>query len=215
MKKAVIFDMDGVLVDNTCIHMEAFEIFGERHGLEVSREKLLFTFGKKNAQIFSTMYGEGTFSDEKLVEMGLEKEEIYRDIFEKRIAPANGLVDILKELKSKGAKIAVGSSGSIDNVKFVLNRCGIEEYFDAIAHGDIITKGKPDPEVFLLAANLLGEKPEDCVVIEDAIVGIEAANRAGMAVVAMDTTFPKDMLSGYDMLIHDFTETDANAILSL
>ncbi|MDR2935792.1 MAG: HAD-IA family hydrolase, partial [Rikenellaceae bacterium] len=76
----------------------------------------------------------------------------------------------------------------------------------------IISKGKPDPEVFLLAAELLGAAPDECIVFEDAVVGIEAACRAGMNVVAMDTTFPAAMLSDYDLLIHDFTEIDASIV---
>ncbi len=212
MKKAIIFDMDGVLVDNRDIHMEAFETFAERHGLEVTREKLLLTFGKTNDQIFDALFGEGKYTAEEKHAMGIEKEIIYRDIFEQKIEPAPGLVRLLKELKTKGIKMAVGSSGPLPNVEFVLERCGISEYFDALAHGGIISKGKPDPEVFLLAAELLGATPDECIVFEDAIVGIEAARRAGMTVVAMDTTFPAGMLSDYDLLIHDFTEIDASIV---
>lgn len=212
MKKAVIFDMDGVLVDNRDIHIEAFEVLCNKHGLNFDREKILRSFGQLNEQIFEALLGKGALSPEKIEEYGIEKEEICREIFAKKIKPTNGLTELLKGLKRRGVKIAVGSSGPLKNVQFVLDRCGIAEYFDAIANGDMVSKGKPDPEVFLLAAKLLGEEPEDCLVFEDAFVGIEAARRAGMNVVALATTFPKEILSGYDMVISDFTEIDESIV---
>jgi HAD superfamily hydrolase (TIGR01509 family) len=144
--------------------------------------------------------------------MGRDKEVIYRELFSKLIEPAPGLVEFLKELKAKGVKMAVGSSGPRANVEFVLDRCGIAEYFEAIADGDMIAKGKPDPEVFLLAAKLLGKSPDECIVVEDAPVGIEAGKRAGMTVIAMETTFPAERLKGYDLLIKTFREIDATVL---
>ena len=214
MKSAVIFDMDGVLVDNRDIHIEAFQILFEKKGLQATYEQILMTFGMVNTEIFASLFGEGTYTTEEIEKMAAEKETIYRDIFAKKIEPAPGLVGFLKELKAKGTKIAVGSSGPRVNVEFVLEKCGIGIYFDAIADGNMISKGKPDPEVFLLAADLLGKKPEECIVFEDALVGIEAGKRAGMIVIAMETTFPKERLagSGYDMLIKTFHDVDASIL---
>ncbi len=212
MKTAVIFDMDGVLVDNRDVHMDAFQVLFDRHGLSATREQVLEQFGKTNIQIFTDLFGEGKFSPEQIAAFGKEKEAIYREMFEQVIQPAPGLVDLLEGLKAKGAKLAVGSSGPLPNVEFVLERCGIGPYFDAVSHGDLISKGKPDPEVFLLAAELLGKKPEECIVFEDAIVGIEAGKRAGMTVIAMDTTYPRERLSGYDRIISGFAEVDASIL---
>ena len=150
-----------------------------------------------------------------LEQLSLEKEALYRSIFEESIAPTRGLVDFLKSLKEHGIKIAVGSSGNTNNVNFVLSRCHIAEYFDAIANGDMISHGKPDPEVYLLAAKLLGLKPEECVVIEDAPVGIEAARRAGMAAVALATTFSRDRIPDYDILVDDFTQLGYEQMMRL
>lgn len=212
MKSAVIFDMDGVLVDNSEIHKDAFEELFRRHGFSASRDQLLFQFGKTNTRIFWDLFGKDRFAQEEIDRLGKEKEEIYREMFERQIVPAPGLVDLLKALKAKGAKVAVGSSGPLSNVQFVLDRCGIAEYFDAIANGDMISRGKPDPEVFLLAAKLMDTDPAECIVFEDAVVGIEAGKRAGMTVIAMDTTFPREMLSDYDAMISDFTEVDASIL---
>ena len=214
MKSAVIFDMDGVLVDNRDIHIEAFQILFEKLGLHATYEQILMTFGMVNTQIFATLFGEGTFTPEEIEKMGIEKEIIYRDIFSKKIEPAPGLIPFLAELRAKGVKMAVGSSGPRVNVEFVLDKCHIADYFDAIADGNMISRGKPDPEVFLLAAQLLEKKPEECIVFEDALVGIEAGKKAGMTVIAMETTFPAARLegSGYDRLIRSFHDVDASIL---
>lgn len=214
MIKGVIFDMDGVLVDNRDVHIEAFRQLFTQYGLTFDREKFMPSFGMTNDQIFKWQAPEllKRFSIEQL---SREKEERYRSLFEKAIAPTAGLVDFLKGLKQRGIRIAVGSSGGMANVEFVLSRCHIAEYFDAIANGDMITRGKPDPEVYLLAAQLLGLDPHECVVCEDAPVGIQAARAAGMKVVALATTFPREKLTDYDLIIDDFTQLTPEEVIAL
>ena len=214
MKKAVIFDMDGVLVDNRDYHIEAFNRMFARHGLSATYDQMLRSFGKTNQRIFDDTFGPGRFSAQEIAAMGAEKEEIYRQLFDPDIAPAPGLVPLLEGLKARGIRIAVGSSGPRRNVEYVLERCRIAAYFDAIADGEMISRSKPDPEVFLLAASLLDVPPADCIVFEDAVVGIQAGKSAGMAVIAMSTTLPKEMLqgAGYDRLIASFTEIDASIV---
>ena len=208
MKSGVIFDMDGVLVDNRDIHIEAYQILLQKYGLHATYEQLLAEFGKVNAEIFDDLFGAGAFSRAEVERLGGEKEAIYRQLIARKIAPVAGLVDFLKALKSKGIKIAVGSSGPRENVDFVLEKCGIAGCFDAIVDGGMVRLGKPAPEVFLKAAALLGKDPAECLVFEDAPVGIEAARRAGMSVIALTTTFSPKRLAGtgYDRLIRDFTE---------
>lgn len=214
MIKGVIFDMDGVLVDNRDVHIEAFRRLFTKYGLVFDREKFMPCFGMTNDQIFKWQAPEllERFDIEQLSQ---EKEGLYRTLFETAIAPTAGLVDFLKGLKTRGIKISVGSSGGTANVNFVLTRCGIAEYFDAIANGDMITRGKPDPEVYLLAAQLLGLKPDECVVCEDAPVGIEAARAAGMRVVALATTFPREKIGDYDLIVDDFTQLTPEEVLAL
>lgn len=214
MKRAVIFDMDGVLVDNRDVHIESFKVFCERNNHPFSLEKLMSMFGMNNREIMPQLLPELT-AERGIERMSDEKEAIYREIYSATIQPVAGLVDFIKELKHAGFLIAVGSSGNNDNVNFVLERCGIAQYFDAIANGDMITKGKPDPEVFLLAAELLKVEPQDCVVIEDSFAGIEAARRAGMKVIALATTSPRDAHSDYDFIADDFTTINVNLINKL
>ena len=198
MIKGVIFDMDGVLVDNRDAHIEAFTRLFKKYGVPFDREKFMPSFGMTNDMIFARQAPE-LLERYPLEQLSLEKEALYRSIFEESIAPTRGLVDFLKSLKEHGIKIAVGSSGNTNNVNFVLSRCRIAEYFDAIANGDMISHGKP----------------EECVVIEDAPVGIEAARRAGMAAVALATTFSRDRIPDYDILVDDFTQLGYEQVMHL
>ena len=215
MVKTVIFDMDGVLVDNRDIHIEAFVVFCKRYGIDISTTELLKHFGKGNDEILPVVLPQHIIDQKGLDVLADEKEEIYREIFEKTIKPTSGLIEFLKDLKKMGIKMGVGSSGQSANVNFVLERCGISTFFDVIANGDMVTKCKPDPEVFILAANLLGTKPEECVVIEDSFAGIEAAHSAGMKVIAMATTYSQEELKGqskFDMIVDDFRELTADIV---
>lgn len=213
MIKAVIFDMDGVLVDNSPVHTESFIIFCKRYGIELTSDALLPYFGMGNDEIMPGIFGR-EMDKEEIDRLADEKEQVYREIFENRIKPHTGLVEILQELKSRGVKLAVGSSGIEKNVNFVLEKCGIASYFDAIANGDMISHAKPDPEVFLLAAKLLGERPEDCVVFEDSFAGVKAANAAGMKVIALTTTYPREQHTNCDGIIDDFTQISVDDLLS-
>lgn len=211
-KKGVIFDMDGVLVDNSEIHTDAFVIYCKRHGMELDREMMRPFYGMGNADIFAGLF-QKSFTPEELVVMGEEKEAIYREIFEAQMEPQKGLIPLLEELKARGLKIAVGSSAMRKNVDFVLEKCGIADYFDAISCGDMVSKAKPDPEVFIIAAKLLGEDPRNCVVVEDAFAGIKAARAIGSRVVVLTTTYPREQHTDFDMLIDDFTQITADELL--
>ena len=184
MIKGVIFDMDGVLVDNRDAHIEAFEIICRKYGVPFDREKFMPSFGMTN------------------------------DLILERLMP-----EVIRRTdwrqKADGFLVGLGSSGNTPNVNFVLERCGIAKYFDAIANGDMISRGKPDPEVYLLAARKLGLAPAECIVAEDAPVGIEAARRAGMSVIGVATTFRREDLSDYDLLIDDFTQIGPQQIRAL
>ena len=135
-----------------------------------------------------------------------------------RIVPTPGLIDFLDDLKANNIKCAVGSSGPKDNVEFVLDSCKIKEYFEGVANGDMVTKCKPDPEVFLLAAKLIEMNPEECVVIEDSFAGMQAARAANMKIVALATTYSRDELiegASFDILHDNFTTLTAKYIQNM
>ena len=189
MIKGAIFDMDGTLVDNTPVHIRAFEIFCERYGIRDWKEKLGQAYGMGNDDIMRLIMPAEVIREKGLAALAEEKESIYREIYAPEIVPMPGLTDLLQRLRNAGIRCAVGSSGCRANVDFVLEKCDIESFFDAKINGDMVTRCKPDPEIYLLAAEGLHLLPADCLVFEDARAGITAARRAGAGrIVALVTT---------------------------
>lgn len=219
MIRGVLFDMDGVLVNNTQAHVKAFEIFCERYGVEDWQHKLQTAFGMGNDDIMRLILPEEIIREKGMKALGEEKEAIYREVYAPEIRPVRGLVELLEELRRRGIRCAVGSSGCRENVDFVLSNCGITDYFSCIVSGDRVTRCKPDPEIYLLAAEGLHLPSAECLVFEDARVGITAARRAGAGrIVALATTLSRDILETQteaDVIIDDFASiTDLDALLS-
>lgn len=183
----VIFDMDGVLVLSEDAHFESWTQVAAQHGVQMTRELFLSTFGQVNEDCIKTMFGPQTPAE--LVEhIADEKERAYRDIVRAEVPLAPGLVPLLDLLRSAGARLAVGSSAPPENVDLILDAGGLRDYFSVSVDGKQVSRGKPAPDVFLIAAEKLGLAPEHCIVIEDAPVGIQAARAAGMRAVAVATT---------------------------
>lgn len=214
MLKGLLFDMDGVLVNNLDIHRQAFAEFFRRYGVERTFDDLSRVFGKGNDDIMGELMPADVVERVGIRELGYEKEAIYREIYAPIITPQPGLLAFLAEAGSAGLRSAVGSSGYRVNVDFVLERCNIERYFSAIVAGDEVTRCKPDPEIYLTAAAKLGLKPSECIVFEDAEAGIEAAKRAGIKVVALATTFSREFLSttDADVIVDDFTQVNVEML---
>lgn len=205
MIQGALFDMDGTLVDNSAVHIEAFEIFCARYGVADWREKLAQAFGMGNDDIMRSIMPAEVLREKGVAALSDEKEAIYREIYAPTIRPVEGLVGLLERLREAGIRCAVGSSGCRTNVDFVLEKCGIGHYFDAIVSGDRATRCKPDPEIYLTAAAALELTPAACVVFEDAKAGIEAARRAGAGrIVTLTTTLPREVLAA---------ETEADTII--
>lgn len=217
MLKGLLFDMDGVLVNNLEVHRQAFAEFFRRYGVERSFDELNRHFGKGNDDIMGELMPREIVERVGIRELGYEKEAIYREIYEPTITPQLGLLTFLAEASEHGLKAAVGSSGCKANVDFVLDKCHISDYFSATVAGDQVTHCKPHPEIYFTAASKLGLEPCECVVFEDAEAGIEAARRAGMKVVALATTFDREFLEQLspDMIIDDFRDIDVDKLLQL
>jgi beta-phosphoglucomutase family hydrolase len=217
MLKGLLFDMDGVLVNNLEVHRAAFAEFFRRYGVERSFDELSRVFGKGNDDIMGELMPKEVVERVGIRELGYEKEAIYREIYAPIIEPQPGLLKFLAEAEEAGLRSAVGSSGYRVNVDFVLDKCRIRSYFEAIVAGDEVTRCKPDPEIYLTAAAKLGLKPEECVVFEDAEAGIEAAKRAGIKVVALATTFSREFLEGTeaDAIVDDFREVSVEMLQQL
>ena len=208
--RGALFDMDGTLVDNSAVHVRAFELFCNRYGVADWQEKLNRAFGMGSDDIMRMILPEEVISERGLQALADEKEAIYREIYAPEIRPVEGLRELLDRLRCEGVRCAVGSSGCRQNVDFVLEKCGIADCFDAIVSGDAVTHCKPNPEIYLTAANKLGLSAEECAVFEDAEAGIEAAERASAGrIVVIATTLTPDYIRDHtaaDRIINDFTE---------
>ncbi len=209
MLKGVIFDMDGVLVDNMTVHMDAFTEIARRYGVDLDIEATLGMAGKGNDEIFEALFPAEIVKKVGPQTLGVEKEAIYREIYAPKLAPVPGLIEFLAALKSAGIKIAVGTSAPQANMDFVFDGLGIRQYFDVIVNADMVTRCKPDPEIYQVAVAKLGLQPDECLVFEDAPAGIQAARAAGIKVVTLTTTLSKSILEqthGVAMIISDFTK---------
>jgi HAD superfamily hydrolase (TIGR01509 family) len=209
-----IFDHDGVLVDSLELHQQAWVELGRRTGLALTPEFIRETFGMTNFSIFRRLLGHA-ISDEEMVRYSDQKEVCYRDVARGRIHLMDGVREVLDALKARGVRLAIGSSGVRPNMDLTVHECGLDGRFAAIASLEDITRGKPDPEVFLVAAAKAGVEPSRSVVFEDAPVGIQAAKAAGMYAVGLTTTHPSAALqeAGADEVVKNLVGYDVPSLL--
>ena len=188
--KAVIFDWDGVVIDSSAQHERAWEILAKEISKPLPDGHFLLGFGKKNQVIIPEILGWAT-DPTTITSLSNRKEEIYRELVQASgIHVLPGARELLAALLEAGIPRSIGSSTPRANLDAIFAATGLDAFFDAIACGDDVTHGKPAPDIFLLAAQRLHIPPADCLVIEDAHVGLEAARRAGMATLAVATTNP-------------------------
>jgi beta-phosphoglucomutase family hydrolase len=188
--KGVIFDWDGVVIDSSAQHERSWEILAKEISKPLPEGHFKLGFGKKNQVIIPGIL-QWASEEKEVQQLADRKEEIYRELVNQsgvHILP--GARERLAALREEGIPAAVGSSTPRGNLNAIFAATGLDEYFEAVVCGDDVTNGKPSPDVFLLAAHKLGLSAADCLVIEDAHAGIEAALRAGMRVLAVATTNP-------------------------
>lgn len=213
---AVIFDMDGTMVDNTPYHYKTWQVMFEKYGMgELTSHTYYSEFS--GVPVFDTverLFGSNRDND-GLNQLVKEKETIYQDLYTAHATPVNGLIELLEELKQNGIKIAIASSASIHDIDFVLERIHVRDYFDVIVDGSQVSKGKPSPEIFLKTADSLQTLPANCAVIEDSIAGIKAGNAAGMQVIGITTGNTAEKLQPSALVINDFTQLNVKKLAEL
>lgn len=189
MTYAVIFDVDGVLVDSYRAHFESWFVVAAEVGVTFTEQQFAATFGRTSRDIIKQLWGEkANMSDARIAELDDRKEAEYRRIIADDFPHMDGAVELVESLHEAGFKLAVGSSGPPANVELVLDKLGRARMFDAMVTGVDVTRGKPDPQVFQLAAERLDVAPDCCAVVEDAPAGVAAANRAGMLSIGFAST---------------------------
>jgi HAD superfamily hydrolase (TIGR01509 family) len=208
-----IFDHDGVLIDSLRLHQDAWLVLGEETKLPLTAEFIHQTFGMTNPAIFRLLCGD-TLTDAEIERYGVMKEECYRSVARGRIALMDGVSDLLSRLAARGFGLAVGTSGPRANIELTIAESGLTGMFRAIAALEDISRSKPDPEVFLVAARMSGIDARRSAVFEDAVVGIQAAKAAGMWAVGVTTTRSADDLraAGADQVVETLAGFDVEEL---
>ena len=201
-KKAIIFDLDGVICFTDRFHYQAWKVLADRLGIyfdERINDRLRGVSRMASLEIILER-ADRQYSEEEKLAFTEEKNALYRQLLGKMSTDdlSDEVLDTLLTLRQRGYQLAIGSSSK--NTKFILSRIGLDDFFDAISDGTDITRSKPDPQVFQIAAEKLGEAPENCAVIEDAKAGIEAAKAAGMTALALFGDARGCGLEDYDLL---------------
>jgi len=203
--KAVIFDMDGVIVNNHEYHTRAWFAFCKKFNISTSRKELLSMFGGTNKDVLEQMFGRPLEKNE-LDKLASQKEKLYREIYNNDIIETSGLTSFLERIKFDGLLIGLATSAPPSNVSFVLGSLDIKSYFTVIVDDSEIINGKPHPETYNRAISKLKLTPENCIVIEDSVRGIKSARAAGTKVIGIATTNSKDELLLAHHVIESFNE---------
>jgi beta-phosphoglucomutase len=215
----VIWDVDGTLVDTAAMHFEAWRRTCLELGRDFTRTDFANTFGRRNPEIMTELFG-NRFHTAEVEDIGKRKEDYYRDAArEQGVVLLPGVAALLEGLRSAGFRQAIGSSAPRENVDLILQLTGTAEYFAGISASEDAQRGKPDPQVFLIAAQHIGIAPAHCVVLEDAVAGVQAARNGGMRVIAV--TFvghhseEKLRAAGADRVVATLAEVDAGEVKRL
>ena len=211
----VIFDMDGVIMDNNPFHEKAWRTFCEIHKVPLTNDELhRYVFGRIAKDTIDYIFKKDHLQEEvdKYVN---EKEEVYRKMYKNKIELVPGLQDFLDDLKENGVPIAIATSAPRDNVEFVFKHLPIRTYFKFILDASDIKNGKPDPEIYLKSISKLGLEPGQCIVFEDSLSGVQSAFDTGAHVIAVSTTHKPEEFKNVDGIINNFKNINYKKLLSL
>ena len=210
---AVLWDMDGVLVDTGEFHFEAWKKAFEEVNVPFNKDSFRRTFGMNNAGILEWVYGRKP-DPKEVSQMSDKKEALFRKLIKGKVEPLPGVLKWLKQFQTWGIKQAITSSAPPENISFLVAELQIEKYFEAIVSGFDLP-GKPNPDVFLKAANIIHVHPDHCIIVEDAIAGVEGAKRAGMKCIAVTTTNAADKLTQANSIFENLERMSEEDFLQL
>jgi beta-phosphoglucomutase len=213
--KAALFDVDGVLIDSYDAHFRSWRTLAEEEGLPFTESDFARTFGRTSREVIGELWPHRAGDVEAL---DARKESCYRDLIRDDFPAMEGAAELVRALDDAGWRLAVASSGPPDNVELVLDRLGVADRFDAVVTGRDVQRGKPDPQVFVTAAERIGAPPGRCVVLEDAPVGLAAAAAGGMRCVALLSTGRRreDFLArAPDLFVESLREVDPERLATL
>ena len=216
--RAFIFDMDGTIVDNMAFHTDSWLEFFARRGKTYDADAFFReTAGAQGREILRARLGP-EIPDEEIAVLALEKDALYREMYGPHRAAIQGFDRFVTDADDKGVALAVATSAPPKNIVFTLDELDLRRHFAAVVGAADVRQGKPHPDVFLKAAEKLGANPADCIVFEDAPMGVEAARRAGMRAVVITTTLPADAFAEFDnvvKIVNDYDELSVEDLLGV
>ena len=216
MLKAIIFDLDGTLVDSLPYHHESWRIFFKNNNIEENDFNEIYRNykGGGTLELMSSVFGD-TYTKDELEKMSDDKEVIFREIYRSKIFPINGLIKFLDNLKKDNILLSIGSNAIRKNVLMTIKELGITNYFSSIICGDEVSKGKPDPEMYIETLSNLKVNKNECIIFEDSIEGITAAKNANIKAIGVTSSQSSETLKsvGAFKTIEDYTKISIDNIL--
>lgn len=214
--KAVIFDMDGVLIDSAMVHFESWRILGDELGVVFTEEQFVKGFGRTSREVLVDDWPEENLTESEIRERDEKKELYFRQLLESQFPSMEGASELFENLSQAGFHIGIGSSGPSENVLLTIEKMSLESYLSAYVTGSDVTLGKPDPEIFHTVAARMEVPVNRCVVIEDSVAGIRAAHAAGMKCIGLVSTgHTHEELKEADLLIDSLVDLSVEQIEQL
>jgi beta-phosphoglucomutase len=210
---AVIWDLDGVIIDSAEEHRQAWQRLAQEEGIQLSDADFWATFGKRNDDIIPVIWGPQPL--ERVQALANRKEAYFRELIRKTAAPLPGSIELLRGLHEAGFLQALASSAPIENIQLISEVLGLRQYLTVLVSGETVARGKPAPDIFLKAAKELGIDPGQCLVIEDAVAGVQAAHAAGMRCIAVAGNRDLPGLREAELMVKSLTEVDVARVRSL
>ena len=216
MLKAIIFDLDGTLVDSLPYHHESWRIFFKKNNIEENDFNEIYKNykGGGTLELMTSVFGD-IYTKDELEKMSDVKEVIFRDIYRSKIFPINGLRKFLDSLKKNNILLSIGSNAIRKNVLMTIKELGITNYFSSIICGDEVSKGKPNPEMYIKILSNLKVNKNECIIFEDSIEGVTAAKNANIKAIGVTSSQSSEILKsvGAFKTIEDYTKISIDNIL--
>jgi len=210
---AVIWDLDGVIINSAEEHRHAWQRLAQEEGIKLSDADFWATFGMRNDDIIPIIWGPQP--RERVQALANRKEAYFRELIRKTAAPLPGSIELLRGLHEAGFLQALASSAPIENIQLISEVLGLRQYLTALVSGETVAHGKPAPDIFLKAAKELGSDPGECLVIEDAVAGVQAAHAAGMRCIAVAGNRDLPGLREAELMVKSLMEVDVARVRSL
>src|SRR5712691_2138575 len=211
--QAVIWDLDGVIIDSADEHRRAWQRLAREEGRVMTDADFWATFGKRNDDIFASLWG--NLPPEQVKALSDRKEMYFRELIRESAAPLPGAIELMRGLHDSGFAQALASSTPVENINLIAEVLGLKRYLSILVSGETVAKGKPAPDIFLKAATELHKNPTLCLVIEDAVAGVEAAHAAGMRCIAVAGNRDLPGLRKAELMVKDLTEVKVENIRKL